>query len=447
MNSSNQGERECVAKQQQYNGTTAKELTIELWPISRLVPYGRNPRKNDHAVDRMAASIQEFGFKIPILARSNGEVGDGHLRLKGALKLGMTEVPVILCDEWSEAQVKAFRLMVNRSVSWADWDEELVALEIEELKALDFDLQLTGFDPVEIDGFLFRDPDEQESDVVPELPQTALTRLGDLWLCGPHRVLCGDATSSAAVAALFGGVKPVLLTTDPPYGVGYDPTWRERAGLGRPRQTGTISNDDRVDWSEAYRLFPGDVAYIWHAGVHAGEVAAGLEVAGFRIRAQIVWRKQHFALGRGDYHWQHEPCWYAVREGKSSHWCGDRTQSTVWEVPNLNPFGGSHEEPATGHGAQKPIELMRRPILNNTRRGEVVYDPFLGSGTTLSAAQLTDRVCYGLEIDPRYVDVIVSRWQNLTGQKAVLEGGCRAFDQIAEERREAREVPPCPALG
>jgi DNA modification methylase len=360
----------------------------------------------------------------------------------------MTEVPVILCDEWSEAQVKAFRLAVNRSASWADWDEKLVALEIVELKALDFDLSLTGFDPVETDEFLFRESGEGTEDAVPTAPESAVTRIGDLWLCAsatsasnapfePHRVLCGDATSPEAVGLLLGAVTPRLLVTDPPYGVDYDPNWRERAGLGRQRQSGTIPNDDRVDWSQAYVLFPGDVAYVWHAGVNASEVAAGLEAMGMRIRAQIIWAKQHFALGRGDYHWQHEPCWYAVREGKSSHWCGDRSQSTLWQVSNLNPFGGSREETATGHGAQKPVELMRRPILNNTRSGEVVYDPFLGSGTTLIAAQLTDRICYGLEIDPRYVDVIITRWQSLTGSKAKLEGDGRTFDEIAAERTPA----------
>ena len=413
-------------------------MQIQYFSLDKLIPYSRNPRKNDHAIDRMVASIEKFGFKIPILARSSGEVVDGHLRLKAARKFGMTEVPVILCDEWSEAQVKAFRLMVNRSVSWADWDEELVALEIGELKALDFDLNLTGFEPAEIDSFLFRALDEASEEAIPEPPESAVTRLGDLWLCGEHRVLCGDATSPQAVNSLLGAVTPTLLVTDPPYGVDYDPNWRERAGLGRQRQNGTIPNDDRVDWSQAYRLFPGDVAYVWHAGVHASEVAAGLEAEGMRIRAQIIWAKQHFALGRGDYHWQHEPCFYAVREGKSSNWCGDRSQSTLWQVSNLNPFGGSGEEAATGHGAQKPIELMRRPILNNTRSGEVVYDPFLGSGTTLIAAQLTDRICYGLEIDPRYADVIVTRWQKLTGEEARLESDGRTFDVIAAERTGAR---------
>jgi DNA modification methylase len=349
----------------------------------------------------------------------------------------MTEVPVILCDEWSEAQVKAFRLMVNRSASWAEFDMELVALEMEELKALDFDLKLTGFKPVEIDELLFAKEDKEADEDVPAPQADVVTQLGDVWGCGKHRVLCGDATSEQAVELLLGGPKLALMVTDPPYGVEYDPNWRERAGLGRQRETGTIANDDQVDWTAAYRLFSGPVAYVWHAGIHAAEVARGLEAAGFRIRAQIIWAKQHFALSRGDYHWKHEPCWYAVREGQSSNWSGDRTQSTVWEVANLNPIGGTREEPATGHSAQKPVELMRRPILNNTQRGDIVYDPFLGSGTTLVAAERTDRICYGLDLDPRYVDVIVRRWQNLTGNVAVLEADGRSFDQVAAERMPA----------
>src|SRR5207302_6941073 len=175
----------------------------------------------------------------------------------------------------------------------------------------------------------------------------------------------------------------------------------ERAGLGRQRQTGTVVNDQQVDWSAAYGLFPGDVAYVWHAGVHAAEVAVGLESAGFRIRSQIIWAKQHFALSRGNYHWQHEPCWYVVRQGRSARWCGDRKQSTLWEISNLNPFGsGKPSDIATGHGTQKPVEVMRRPIVNHTERGELVYDPFLGSGSTLVAAEDSGRICYGIEIDP-----------------------------------------------
>jgi DNA modification methylase len=338
-----------------------------------------------------------------------------------------------LCDEWTEAQVKAFRLMVNRSASWATWDTELVALEIRELKALDFDVSLTGFEPIEIDHFLLDSGTKEEE--IPALEPEAVTRPGDLWICGGHRVLCADATSQEAVEQLVKNDRPVLMVTDPPYGVQLDPEWRERAGLGKQRQTGAVPNDDRVDWRAAYRLFSGDVAYVWHAGVHAAEVAAGLEEQGYRIRAQIIWVKQHFALGRGDYHWSHEPCWYVVREGKSSHWSGDRKQSTVWQIANLNPFGGARDEEATGHGAQKPVELMRRPILNNSQRGEAVYDPFLGSGTTLMAAESTGRVCLGLEIDPGYTDLIVRRWQQFSGKRATREADGRSFDEVAEESR------------
>jgi DNA modification methylase len=405
-------------------------MNIEHWPVARLQAYGPNPRKNDHAVDQMAASIKEYGFKIPILALSNGEIVDGHLRWKGALKVGLAEVPVILCDEWSEAKVKAFRLLVNRSAAWADFDPELVTLELQDLKALDFDLNLTGFSAHEIDEYLFADPNSDEEEQVSESSGDPVTRPDDLWVLGSHRVLCGDATSAEAVARLLHTATAGLMVT---YGVEYDPAWRQRAGLGRQRQSGAVANDNRIDWTAAYRLFTGNVAYVWHSGVHASEVIAGLEAAGFRIRAQIIWAKQHFAIGRGDYHWQHEPCWYAVRDGKSSGWSGGRRQSTLWEVPNLNPFGGSSEQ-ATGHGTQKPVELMRRSILNNSVRGEAVYDPFLGFGTTLMAAEATERICYGLDIDPHYVDVIIRRWQQVTGKAAVLESDGRSFDETSIER-------------
>jgi ParB-like chromosome segregation protein Spo0J len=203
---------------------------VELWNIDRFVPYARNPRKNDAAVDRMCASLREFGFKIPVLARSDGGLVDGHLRLKAAHKLGIAEIPVILCDECSEAQVKAFRLMVNRSVAWADWDEELLVLELQEIQAMDFDLGLTGFDGRELDELLAL-PDEEKANEAPPLPEVAVSRPGDLWLLGNHRVLCGDATNVEAIARLLGDRKPFLMITDPPYGIELDSEWRDRAGL------------------------------------------------------------------------------------------------------------------------------------------------------------------------------------------------------------------------
>ena len=399
--------------------------------MDKLIPYVRNPRKNDAAVDRMAASIQEFGFKIPVLVRSSGEVVDGHLRLKAAKKLGLIEVPVILCDEWTEAQVKAFRLMVNRSVTWAEWDEQLVGLELADLKALDFDLSLTGFDTRELDRYLAGIDGTiglTDEDDVPVLPETPVSRTGDLWLVGKHRVLCGDATVPADVERLLNGVSPTLMATDPPYGVGYEPEWRAEAGVNRNRsKLGKVQNDNRADWREAWALFPGDVMYVWHAGRHAATVQQSIEACGFDIRSQIVWAKDRFALSRGNYHWQHEPCWYAVRN--SSHWNGDRSQSTLWQIR-------AREDDGHGHGTQKPVECMRRPMLNNSSPGQAVYDPFLGSGTSVIAAETCGRICYGLEIDAGYCDVIIRRWQEFTGKGAKLDADGRTFDEIGTERKQ-----------
>jgi len=208
------------------------------------------------------------------------------------------------------------------------------------------------------------------------------------------------------------------MVTDPPYGVKYDPKWREKYDNFKRHAVGKVSNDDRADWKNAYSLFPGNIAYVWHGGLHATTVAENLTACGFALRAQIIWRKQHFVFSRGDYHWQHEPCWYAVK-GTGS-WTGDRKQATIWDIENLNPLGGNSKEKATGHGTQKPVECMRRPILNHANPGQAVYDPFMGSGTTIIAAESTGRIAYGLEIDPVYVDVIVKRWEEFTGKKAQL---------------------------
>ncbi|MGD0301261.1 MAG: DNA modification methylase [Bryobacteraceae bacterium] len=432
---------------------SGRELKVEYWPITKLQPYHRNPRKNDPAVDRMVGSIREFGFKVPVLARSDGEVVDGHLRLKAAKKLEIAEVPVILCDEWTDAQVKAFRLMVNRSVGWAEWDDELVGLELLELKDLDFDLRLTGFDAHEIDDFLLSPELEAGADTVAEVPDRPVSKLGDLWLCGKHRVMCGDATSTEAVTRLCGSEAPTVLITDPPYGIGLDSEWRDRAGLNghgpaegsymKHRTEGhnntTISSDTRADWSEAFGLVPSlQVGYIWHASKFTREVLNGLLRIGFDHHQQIIWNKGRTVLTRTHYWFQHEPCWY-VRK-KNAPWFGKPGEnSTVWEVASPKFIMGGSKEEKFDHPTQKPLELMRRPILNHTRRGELVYDPFLGSGTTLIAAETMDRICYGLEIDPRYVDVVVGRWQKLTGKGAMLEGSRRSFDEIAAERNEGVE--------
>jgi DNA modification methylase len=424
-------------------------MEIRFWPIERLIFYARNPHKNDSAVDRMCSSIREFGFKIPVLARSDGEVVDGHLRLKGARKLGITEVPVILCDEWTPAQVRAFRLMVNRSVTWAAWDEELLALELQELKESDFDLSLTGFDPGEIDGLLALEDDER-ANAAPPPPENPVSRVGDLWLCGKHRVLCGDATSAEVVTRLLAERKPRLMVTDPPYGIELDSEWRDRAGLNgcgpaeasymKHRTEGhtetTISGDTRADWSEAFALVPSlKVAYVWHASKFTREVLDGLLRIGFLHHQQIIWNKGRTVLTRTHYWFAHEPAWY-VRK-KNARWYGKAGEnSTIWDSPSPKFIMGGSDEDKYDHPTQKPVELMRRPILNHLRRGELVYDPFLGSGTTLAAAELTERACYGLELDPKYVDVIVQRWQELAGKKATLDGDGRTFDEVTQERKK-----------
>jgi DNA modification methylase len=436
---------------------TPERLEIQNWSIDRLVFYARNPRKNDAAVDRMCSSIREFGFKIPVLARSDGEVVDGHLRLKAARKLGITEVPVILCDEWTPQQVKAFRLMVNRSVTWADWDEELLSLELQELSAADFDLSLTGFDPGEIDGLLAI-PDEERANAAPPLPENPVSRVGDLWVCGKHRVLCGDAMRAEDVTRLLGEREPILMVTDPPYGIELDSEWRDRAGLNDGSRLGSkhaypaepsymkhrteghtetsISGDTRADWSEAFELVPSlQIAYVWHASKFTREVLDGLLRIGFLHHQQIIWDKGRTVLTRTLYWFQHEPCWF-VRK-KNAPWFGKAGEnSTIWASPSPKFIMGGSDETKYDHPTQKPVDLMRRPILNHIRRGELVYDPFLGSGTTLAAAELTERVCLGIELDPKYVDVIVERWQTLSGQQAKLDGDGRTFEEIAAERRE-----------
>ena len=406
-------------------------LTVEAWPVARLIPYARNPRRNDEAVDRMCAAIWEFGFRIPVVARSDGTVVDGHLRLKAAQRLGLPDVPVALADDLSEAKIKAFRLLANRSASWAEWDDELLALELKDLQDAGYDLGLTGFDAGELKGLLEDGPSAglTDEDAVPEPPADPVTKPGDLWQLGEHRLLCGDATAASDIDRLLAGARPHLLVSDPPYGVEYDPTWRNEAGVSATKRTGKVANDDRADWREAWALFPGDVAYVWHAAIHATTVAESLVASGFDIHDQIVWSKSRFALGRGDYHWQHEPCWYAVKKGTRSHWQGARDQSTLWSIA---PAGA--KDAATPHGTQKPVEAMRRPIVNNSERGDLIYEPFCGSGTTLIAAETVGRRCFAMELDPAYCDVIVRRWEGFTGGVAMLQGDGRTIDALAGER-------------
>lgn len=358
-------------------------MKIETWAIDRLIPYAKNARKiPQKAIDKVAASLKEFGWRQPIVVDPEGVIVVGHTRLLAARKLGMTEVPVHVATGLTPAQIKTYRLMDNRSHQETAWDDELLSSEFSEIDSFGVDLALTGFDPSEIDRL----------------------------------------TPKAA------GVKPHLMVTDPPYGVEYDAAWRDGAlGKSKDRAKGRVSNDGNADWREAWGLFPGEVAYIWHADRHAASVQASLEAAEFQIRCQIIWAKNNFAIGRGHYHWQHEPCWYAIREKGTGHWVGDHSQTTLWKIDK--PLKSE-----TGHSTQKPVECMRRPMVNNSSPGQVVYDPFLGSGTSIIAAESTGRICYGMEFSPAYCDVIVKRWQDYTGHEAIHEETRATFAHVKAGR-------------
>jgi len=420
-------------------GNGEHALQIEMTATAKLVPYARNARTHsDDQISQIAASIAEFGFTNPILIGGDDMIIAGHGRLMAAQRLGLAEVPVIVLDHLSEAQRRALVIADNKIAENAGWDEDLLRTELESLRDIDFDLDLIGFSEAELDALL-GDFDASEEgavdgeDEVPETPVDPVSRPGDLWIMGSHRLLCGDSTVATDVERLLAGVKPLLMVTDPPYGVEYDPSWRNQTGASATKRTGKVLNDDRADWREAWALFPGDVAYVWHGALHATTVADSLIASGFNIRSQIVWAKDRLVLSRGDYHWQHEPCWYAVRRTGKGHWAGDRKQTTLWHIANRD------QDAETVHGTQKPVECMRRPILNNSSPGQAVYEPFMGSGTTLIAAETAGRVCYGIELNPAYVDVAVARWQNLTGQTAVLEGDGRGFDMVASSQRDTTD--------
>jgi DNA modification methylase len=409
---------------------------LEFWPLERLIPSPRNARTHSEAqVAEIAGSIRTFGFTNPILVGEDGDVIAGHGRLAAARQLGLAEVPVIPLKGLTELQRRQLVLADNRIALNAGWDLEMLHLELRDLSSLGADLSMLGFTSGELAAALrpVSTGLTDENDV-PPVAERAVATTGDVWCLGPHRLICGDSTDAGVVRTVLGSDAPQLMVTDPPYGVNYDPAWRDEAAkhspsMGNRKDTakGKVANDDRADWREAWALFPGDVAYVWHAGVMAARVAESLAACGFEIRSQIVWAKSHLAIGRSHYHWQHEPCWYAVKAAATGHWVGDRKQTTLWQIDKP-------QKSETGHGTQKPIECMRRPMPNNSSLGQAVYDPFLGSGTTLIAAETTGRVCLAVEIDPLYIDVAVRRWQAFTGCKAALGTTGRPFDDIARER-------------
>ena len=415
---------------------------VERWPIERLIPYAANPRLHSETdIEKIAASILRWGWTNSVLVDEQGELIVGHGRVAAAARLRLKSIPVLVARGWSEEEKQAFRLADNQLAARGSWDLDLLGSELRALELGGFDVHLVGFEPDRLEEILagLRSSGLSDPDSVPEIPDQPVTEPGDVLLLGDHRIGCGDSTNAAHVEPVLAGARPHLMVTDPPYGVSYNPGWRACRGLGSGNLAqGKVLNDDRADWRQAYALFAGDVAYVWHGALHGDVVGADLAACGLQPRAQIVWVKQHFTLSRGHYHWRHENCWYAVRVGKAGQWQGDRKQTTVWEIANNNPFGNRQREKSWGHGTQKPVECMRRPIVNNSRPGQLVYDPFLGSGTSVIAAEMTGRICIGLEISPAYVDVIVKRWQAFTGRTAIHQASGESFDERADRRDRAQ---------
>ena len=373
-------------------------------------------------MDKLVKSLKEdpgFFDRRPCLINETKDtliVYAGNQRIRAAKKLKWDSVPCIIDKDLPEEIMKDRVMKDNKT--FGEFDFEILGNEFDIEKLLD-----AGFTPEElhIDIQDLGSTDEEEGELL-EPPKDPKTKLGDLYELGSHRLKCGDNTNPDDVVALLADFMPILMVTDPPYGVNYDPDWRGKAGKGQTA-SGKVQNDGQINWALAWHLFPGSTCYIWHADKYCSEVQKSLEEAEFEMISQIIWKKQHFALSRGDYHWQHEPCWYAVRKGHQHNWQGSRKESTLWEISNLNCFGKSQDEDErTAHGTQKPLECMARPIRNNTAEGEGVYDPFLGSGTTLIACEKLNRICYGIELDPSYVDIIVQRWMKLTGKNVKRNG-------------------------
>lgn len=403
-----------------------------------LIPHPGNWRTHS---DAQRATLQgllgEVGFVDAVIARKlprgKLQIIDGHLRAETA---GDETVPVLVVDlSEDEALIVLATLDPLAAMAGADaqkLDELLgsISTESDAVQKLLDDIQRAAgpFGPA---------AGKCQPDDVPESPKSPSTRIGDLYILGDHRLLCGDSTKPDAVSRLLDGAIPSIMVTDPPYGVKYDPSWRTKAGLGSTERTGIVLNDDQACWTDAWRLFPGNVAYVWHGGLHSATVQQSLHDAGFLVRAQLVWVKPRLVISRCHYHWQHESAfvaekpdesdqdaegqavedrtceeaWYSVRKGATADWRGGRKQTTVWEI-------GFQGEVKTEHGTQKPVECMARPIRNHGGAGDAVYEPFCGSGSTLIAAEQCGRRCFAMELNPVYCDVIVKRWEQFTGNKA-----------------------------
>ena len=414
---------------------------LEYWPIQKLIEYARNPRKNDHAVDAVSAAIREFGFRVPIVAKSDGTVIDGHLRLKAAKKLGLETVPVLLGDDMTETQIKAFRLSVNKLAELAGWDDELLKLELTDLQDADFDLGLMGFSDEELDRLINGDAGGglTDDDAVPETPKEPVSRPGDLWILGNHRLLCGDSTMLSDVEKLMGNELADMAFTDPPYNVDYGNNAKDKM-RGKDRR---ILNDALGDGFYQF-LYDAcvNLLMVTKGGCYVAMSSSELHTlqkawldAGGKWSTFIIWSKNTFTLGRADYQRQYEPILYGWKQGADHFWCGDRDQSDIWNYnkPRVNDL----------HPTMKPVELVERAIKNSSKSRDIVLDLFGGSGTTLIACEKTGRQARLMELDPKFVDVIVKRWEEYTGLQAVRQEDGVKFAELTTSAGDA-PVPETP---
>lgn len=416
--------------------------------LSWFKPYEKNPRTHPAGeIDLLAALINKVGPDQPIVVDEHQVIIKGHGRLAAAMQAGLTHFTFEQHLGLSDADKSALRIADNAIPLLAGWNHDLILAEVTDLKKAGFDLPLLGFPEAQlrIFGVSLGTDSGADPESAPARPAAPVSRLGDCWVLGTHRLLCGDSTVPEDVALALNGAKPKVMVTDPPYGVDYNPAWRADANKWKGSKVkiggkamGTVTNDDKADWTEAWNLFPGDIAYVWHGGLRSVEQALSLEKAGFVIRSQIIWNKMRLVISRGDYHWQHEACWYAVRKGKTGQWNGSRTESTVWDIPKP-------QASETGHGTQKPVACMQRPILNNSKPGATIYEPFSGSGTTIVACEITARRCIAIELDPAYVDVAALRWQTVSGKEAVLAGTKKTFAEVQAERKTKKAPRRAPS--
>ena len=408
--------------------------SIKSVPVEQLIPYARNARTHsDEQIAQIAASIREFGWGAPILVDGQNNVISGHGRLLAARKLGLAEVPVVPMAHLTDTQRRALILADNQLAANAGWDTDLLKIELGDLAEQHFDLSLLGFDAEFLDGLLADDPQEglTDPDEAPETQETVVTVSGDIWLMGNHRLLCGDSTSIDAVQVLMDGQVADMLLTDPPYNVAYEGCTKDALRIKNDNMDAASFRQFLADAFSAAStaMKPGAVFYIWHADSEGYNFRGACSDAGLEVRQCLIWEKNSLVMGRQDYHWQHEPCLYGWKDGAAHLWAADRKQTTILRFDRPHRNGE--------HPTMKPVALFEYQMLNNTKGQDIVLDLFGGSGTTMIAAEKNGRQSRLMEMDPKYCDVIIRRWQNFTGKKAIHAATGKTFDEVASHGNTA----------